>query len=131
MKHLQILQINSWRSIMMISSYELAGQILITPLVMYVQTTYPGHRPIAIRLTINPKTQTIAWGDTSRGHSIQFANYSMNEREITVLSKDGYRWMFVPLTMEIFNRIKGQLVSGNLDFKSDKELQDYYSTANF
>lgn len=115
----------------MISSCELAGKILLTPSVMYMTTTYPVQKPIAIRVSIDPETKTVAWDDTGRGHSVTFKSYNMEKHRFKVISEDGFMWEFVPLTIEIFNRIKNQLVKINKDFNSDQELQNYYSKTNF
>lgn len=115
----------------MISSYQLAGQIMIAPAVMYMETTYPAQRPIAIKVSIDPKKKTVSWDDTGRGHAVKFESYSIGDRKVQVISEDGSVWTFVPLTVEIFNRIKNQLTHINKDFKSDEELIEYYTKTNF
>jgi hypothetical protein len=117
--------------IVMIYSCELAGQILVTPLVMYIESTNPSYGPIAIRVTIDPESETMGWGDTGRGRSIRFQEYTIDEEKIVAVAKDGHKWIFVPLTLEIFNRIKKQLVSIGKEFETDEELQAFYANMNF
>jgi hypothetical protein len=116
---------------MEISSFELAGQLVFSPVAMYVESTHPGYSPIAIRLSIDPEDKVAGWGDTGRGRSIRFQNYTVDKQKIEFVAQDGHKWTFVPLTLENFNRIKRQLVSIGKEFETDEELQKFYATTNF
>jgi hypothetical protein len=117
-----------------ISTFSLANthHILVNPSVLYVEDSSGGKNPIAIRLTINPKSKLAFWENTtSRGHSINIKEYTITEKKIVIISSDDTEWTFVPLTLEKFNKIKKDLISIDQEFESDDDLQIFYSEANF
>lgn len=114
-----------------ISVSHLSHNILVNPSVLYQENSLNVNKPIAIRLTINPKSQMASWEDTTRGHSIHVKEYTIKDNEVVIISKDNHTWTFVPLTRQIFNKIKKDLIPINKEFESDQELQTYYSQASF
>ena len=92
--------------------------------------------PIAIRPRIIGKE--IIWEDTARGMALPFTeieilpNPSTKEpKKIEIITPDSDKVVFLLLTVNLFNQKARQRVAGNLQFKSDQDLQNYYLRTNF
>ena len=111
--------------------------------VYYLESQNPNMNPIAIRAEITPPNY-VSWEDTSHGRVVRFSKMLVDGREIQekpekvpekieVVDMDGNKYILVKLTTQIFNEKLKKFVAGgeSLNFNNDKELQDYYLTADF
>lgn len=112
---------------MNISAYSSSNLLAISPPVLYIKTDSGMENRIAIRLKIDPNKNSVAWEGTGRGHAMDIKKYEIEQDRVVVLDKDYYRWEFLPLTLDLFNTFKDTLVPIRREFKSSKELQEYYS----
>lgn len=108
-----------------------SGQIVVLPVCMMKTSVEGVNKPIAIRLTIDPQEKIAFWEDTTRGHSIRFIDYKIGESEIAIIAIDNSKWTFTVLTKENFDSIKKYLNPMDIEFKSDREIQEYYLHTNF
>lgn len=88
--------------------------------------------PIAIRPQV--AGDRIQWKDTARGTNVQFSKIDVtpDEKTIEITLHDGKGVIILNLlTLSAFNAKAKERVAGNPDFKSDKDLTDYYMSTNF
>lgn len=115
--------------------------------VYYLETQNPGMNPIAIRPEMTP-SDYVAWEDTGHGRILRFDKIffdgidldSLDSKKIAdtpkvikFISKQGDNFSLVLLTLKIFNDLLKEHVAcgGSLNFKDDRELQDYYLKTDF
>jgi hypothetical protein len=110
-----------------ISYFDIDGLWHIKPSALHLSYSKGKRPPIAIRLTIDPAGGLASWDDTIRSHTIRFVEYVLDAQELSLVSRDGSRWTFVPLTRDHLALHEGALVPFVRTFSSDQELRDYYT----
>jgi hypothetical protein len=110
-----------------------SGKIIIYPYALYMEVDIPElHMPIALNLTIMPETHFAWWGDTLRGHVVNYENYEISDDKVIITDRRGYAWSFQPLTLALFNeKASPYLTPMTQPFKSDEEVQKYYEESLF
>lgn len=117
--------------------------------VYYLESQNANMNPIAIRIQTTPPDY-IAWEDTGHGRILRNSKVLFDGKEINantpaeidldhipetieVTSQTGEVYQFVKLTLKLFNeKLKPYVAAGgSLNFKNDRELQEYYLTTDF
>lgn len=115
-----------------LQTYDLGDQIVTDPTVLFLENSLGIEIPIALGLTISPKEALAGWHDTLRSHMIKYKSFTIEDDKITLVNRDDDSvWIFKPLTLELFYKIKDSLVSFDREFHSDDELRAYYANAHF
>lgn len=99
----------------------------------------------AAMIAIRPEIQAeyMEWEDTNRGHYVNIDKIKVEPDmpdnddgtftpdKILVVSREGEKFIFSKLTLDLYNQKVREWVWGQPKFESEKELKDYYLDTDF